>query len=376
MGRDQEGSKIAVFNHYVGGTASAFLAAETNAVLNDNPDFSLYAEREVAAKGTERLLFGYDLRVRTKTNIKVAPGGLFMEWKGKGGLLLAPDLNRSRGYYHVVPGKPYCATMDLSAPAAGGTLTLSLLAGSTQVAANPTKSIAEQKFPLKAGRGTYELKGVMKTAEGTTYSDPDSNVLSTIAIQAIIEGINAVTIHSFTFSRADVSGGEAPALVIGGTRFAAKVAPNGLWSANLGGAMREARTVVETGTGGCSSWLISKCDIDWQVRNAAVSDKDKSLVIESIQNPWCAGEILIAPLFITVEPFLAKTKGVLSLEIFPINRGNKTLRIGVREANSDASLTIKSAIKPRSVNGALTWNYQNGFVQVSVQAPSTVTVEY
>lgn len=374
LGRDQEGSKVAVFNHFTGGTASAYLVPEHTPTLNDNPDFSLYAERDMGKQGIQQHLFGYDLRPKTKTSIKAVPGALVLAWQGKGGLLMAPGHTRSTSYYQAVPGKPYQVVVDLTAPVAG-TLTLNFMAASSQTAASERRSMAIEKIPLKSGRGTYTAKAIFKSSDKSIYSDAACDARTTISIEAIIGGMNAATIHSLTLSRADTPAGAEPALVIGGTRLVAKPTPTSLWTAELG-SVREARRVIENVTPGISSWLIAERGVDWQVRNAAATDQEKSLVIEAIRNRWAADEIQIAPLFNTSEPFLAKTDGVHSFEFFPLNRGNPNLRVLVREAAPTASLLIKSAAKPKSVSGAVSWEYQAPIITVKAGTGANVQITF
>jgi hypothetical protein len=375
IGRDQSGSKIPVFNHFTGGTATAYIVQEKDTILNDNPDFSLYTERK-SAKGINRQLFGYGFRTQGKNGLKVSPGALFMELNGKDVVLESPDNKRSTGYYHAVPGKQYCATVELTAPKAGGTIELSLIPGSSDAEVDESNPISMKTFMLKTGRETYRIIGVMKASEKTIYSEQSSDVLPTILAQIRLSGTDSLTIHKFVISRMDKTFGDKPALKIGEKRFVARNTSECMWEVDMGKAMFRARTVIETSTGGGSSWLVSKNNPDWQVRNATVTDSEKSLSIQSVRNPWSGNEILIAPLFNTTEPFLTKTSGILSMEIFPINRGNKKLHVSIREISGSASLEIKSITKPRSVAGVISWNHSNGYVHASVKANSVMELSF
>lgn len=377
LGRDQNGAKTPVFNHFTGGIATAWITREKSAVLNDNPDFSLYAERQ-GPQRVDRQLFGYGFRAPERGVPEVAPGKLVLPLNGKEGFIAAPDFKRSFSYYHAVPGKPYRATVEITAPGNGGTIQLGLYAGSSTEVADETKPLAQETFELKPGRATYSVQCLMKSPGKTVYDDPASSVLPTLmAVVRMRRGMPQITVHSFVIARADAAPELKPGLAIDGKPFAAALRepPEGLWSAPLGDALVGARAVVETLTGGCSSWLVSKEGVDWQVRNATVTERKNSLLIQTIDNPWVSDEILLAPLFGTTEPYLAKSRGVHSLEIFPVSRGNRTLRVDVHEAGTGAMLTIKAPVRPRLVTGTRAWEYRNGYVEVQVDPNAMVEIE-
>ena len=102
---------------------------------------------------------------------------------------------------------------------------------------------------------------------------------------------------------------------------------------------------------------------DFQVRQAQVQDQGDHLDIGPMTSPWSpAAQICIARLIAADTPFLCATRGVTRLRVFPLERGNRSLRVEIFERGKHAELVLY-APQALTATGAK-WLRSEGMQQV------------
>ena len=378
--RDTE--RIPVINHYAGCTRAdeLFMAGADGPMISEDPEMTLYQCRP---SNTHMQLFGFIVRDPKKLWRWDNPGiTLFKRDDGKDIRVTMPHYGAGQGtYYRCPPGKKYKVTLDLEADQAGPVLEMQFLWFDRDGKFQTQWSLPKEA--LKQGRQTqvFETEAPNPGKVKTIYDDPaEDNTLSFIS-QAIFRKMTAgVKIHSFKLELADGAGMTVnPFIDIDGKRFEKFTAlADGAVAAALVPPFVADRQVIGAGAQGNGrlAWLVRRTNLDWQVRNAPVSDKGAYLEIGSLRNTWTfEKEIRIAPLFPCSELFVSRLAKVDGAKIYPLNRGSKTLRIEIdKTLGDDARIEVTASRKPAGVTGSKEWKYKDGVVVINVETGGIIEV--
>lgn len=378
--RDTE--RIPVINHYAGTSPAdeLFIGGADGSMISEDPRMTLYQNRP---SNNHMQLFGFIVRDPKKRWQWDNPGiTLHKRDDNKDIRVTLPHYGAGQGtYYRCPPGKKYKVTLDLEAEATGPVLDMQFLWF------DRTGEFLTQwnlpKYPMKQGRQTkvFTTDAPNPGKVKTIYDDPaEDNILNLIS-QAIFRKMTAaVKIHSFKLEFADADETTLnPSIDIDGKVFEKSAAlANGALAAFKVPPFVNDRQVVGTGAQGNGrlAWLVRRSNLDWQVRNAPVADKGNHLEIGSLRNPWTfQKEIRIAPLFQCLEMFVSRLAKVDGAKIFPLNRGNKNLRIEIGKTLGDGAMVeITAPRKPRKVTGSKDWKYTDGVVEVWVESGGIIEI--
>lgn len=379
--RDTE--RVPVISHYTSTAQKAqlFMVGADDAVINEDVYLSYYQCRP---SNRHMQLFGFIVRDPEKKWVWNDPGiTLLKRDDGKDIRLTAPHYGAGQcSYYRCPPGKKYRISLDLEVTEPGPTLELELMYFDRQ-----SKLLSDQKMPfykLPQGRHEKVFEAIVPNPQGTTtiYDDPDEvNTLNYVAQCIFTNMTQDVRVHKFELSFADADGPTLdPAVKIGSQ-----------WHRHLGTLDldqvrsfdvqmpkgKPSHTVeVEIGGNGRMTWLVRYDDLDWQFRNAAVADRGSFLQVTGLRNPWTPKkEIIIAPLKSTTDPYLSRTVGVVDYKVFPVNRGNRDLKIEVGQCVEQGGLlVIRKGKYGGSVAGGRSHRQEQRYIYVQVESESTVVI--
>lgn len=390
MGGMLDGQRMPVFNHFAGkGTvAELFVSGTDTSILNDDPKFVNY-QLQMAGKS-----FGNDWYMGGSS---IGAGGFEKEnrtwkWQNPGILLPAqetpqtavrvciPDYRWERCYHRCSPGRRYKAALEVDSPQGGQSLELQFIF--RDKAGRELAAMAASSLLLKQGRHTYEAEALMPpaAAQGTIYADPASDNLVQVMVQATFAGLSSeLTLRKFELRTADVEGGTLnPTMVIDGKKYAhVGVMTSGQPVRFEIPTPAAARSVYECRADGNRrvTWLVRHQALDWQVRNAAVSDHGSYLEIGPLRNPWThRREVVIAPMGGVKEPFVHRLQNTEKVRIHPLNRNRDVLKIEVLACRPAAKIIVHCQKTPTQVLGVKDWQYAAPHLSLSVAAGDKIQV--
>jgi hypothetical protein len=242
--------------------------------------------------------------------------------------------------------------------------------------------VAASSLMLKQGLHTYEAEAAMPAAaaQQTIYSDPASDNLIQVMVQANFAGLSSeLTLRKFELLAADAKGGTLnPAMIIDGKKYShAGVTTSGQPVRFEIPPPTAARSVYECRADGNRrvTWLVRHQALDWQVRNATVADHGKYLEIGPLRNPWThRREVVIAPMGEVKEHYVHRLQNTEKVRVYPLNRNNDVLKIEVLECHPGARITVHCQKAPTQVLGAKDWQYSAPNLSISVAAGDKIQV--
>lgn len=382
-GGSRDAERIPVINHYAGGKNEdrLYVAGADGPMISEDPKFTLYQCRR---SNNHKQLFGFIVRDPENLWGWDDPGiRLYKRDDGKDIRVTIPHYGAGQcAYYRCPPDKTYRVVLDIEAETAGPVLDLQFLWFDRN-----GKQLAQwnmPKYEIPKGRRikVFETEAPDPEKLATIYVDPqEDNVLNFVS-QAIFSSMSAeVKVHGF---RLEMTGSGVqtlnPVVSVDERPFAREgLLAVGDVAVYEVPAFRSGRQVIGTGAQGNGrlTWLIRREGLDWQVRNAPVSDRGAYLEIGELRNPWTFNkEICIAPLFPCSEIHVSRLSKVKGAKIYPLNRGNKTLQVVVDGTlDSRAVVEIISPFKPKLVMGSKHWEYKDGRLLVEVDAGSRIEIE-
>jgi len=284
-------------------------------------------------------------------------------------------------YYKCSPGKKYMTEIKFNSPSGGQKV--KMLVELRDSEGNSLTQVGSGIITVDAGRNTYSREFYVPHLPETDniYYDSQSDITLQITAKAKVSNLfEEVVVSKFALYHGDLPAQESPRIKFAGEEHLmhgkfddGKVISLGICE------NKDARAIVECNAGGTGrlSWLMRQENIDWQVRNAAVSDHGQYLQIDSLRSPWTPEkEVVIAPFGDAGQPFVHKTRNINKCKIFPLNRGNDLLKIDVQNFDTGAAVKIVCPAAPSAVNGSDDWNYNSGILTVNVQSVRPITAEW
>ncbi len=384
-GGARDGQRLPVYRHHTGtGETELFLRAHATPDFNDDPEIVLHTARDVK-EGAQPMLMGASVHGADPGYEWLDPGLRVLTRAKPEDVTLLRVPRHAHGeyaYYRCAPGRRYRLELDIDAHA-GGQRILARLHVHGQDGARRA-SVASVPCTLEAGRQTHEAEFELPVfADAGIYDDPASDMLFQVMVELELDALAApVDFRRIALMLADVQSEktEPPGLLVDGALTAAEAghAPGAVarLPLALGGG---ARTVWEMRAGGSRrlTWLARVGGLDWQVRNAPVSDRGAFLEIGPMRNTWQREpEVVIVPAVRAREPFVHRLRGVARARVHPLNRGNGALRTEIVEARGEATITVVSAGAPVAVDGAAAWRHEDGFLTIVASQGADVRITF
>lgn len=388
VGGAKNKERFFVYNHHSGidQKRELYVTGCRDAVINDDPYFCKYTER-YAYHGLDKILLaakinhGNNVFEYTNPGIRLKANN---DWWTTVTLGTSPNDDYNHySYYRCPLNTKYKASINLKTVPGTNTgkqlLWLRLIVH--DIYGRVLRIVQSEKITLINGELEYEtILNVPRLDEHETiYSNPGSDKLVNIAVVASFSGMENgdVDIESIKFSMVDAEGKtKDPGLIINNEKklYIGQIDKGEIVQLSFTSDFND-RDVIEAIADGNKrmSFLIRHLNLEWQIRNAAVKDCGKYLEIKKIRNRLSDKmEIIIVPLIKTSEPYVHRIIKSEDIKIYPLSRGNKNLKVEIKEVSDNAQVQVFSYKRPVKVRNVLSWNYKNNIVNARITKPGTI----
>ncbi|AQQ70225.1 metallophosphoesterase, family [Limihaloglobus sulfuriphilus] len=391
VGDMNNGQKIPVFSHHTGLGKKEIFAAAGSEEINDDPEFTLFEHRHDNDSNQQWMLMGASVGYPRYFE----PENTLWQWEDPGIRLLAqeslaqstdisvPEYASGRNaYYKCSPGRKYKTEITINSPSGGQNIEMLLEVRDSN--GNSLNQVTSEQVSVEAGTNKYSREFYIPHLPDTDniYYDNSSDTTVQVLAKAKISNLfEDVVVSKFALYHSELAAAENPKITVDGKQHLRCGKYGAGEVISLGSSdNKEARAVVECSTGGTGrlSWLIRQDNVDWQFRNAAVSDLGQYLQVDSVRSPWTPDkEVVIAPFGgSSGGPFVHKTRKINQFNIYPLNRGNELLKIDVQNFDSDADIKIICSASPAAVTGSSQWSYESGVLTVNVESEGVITADW
>lgn len=391
VGGAKNKERFFVYNHHSGTSQkrAMYVTGCQDAIINDDPFFKKYTERP-AWHGLEKVLIAAKINHGNSGFEYTNPGIRLKSSNDWFTTVTLPCENFNLySYYRCPVDTDYKIAIDLKTYQVLNTgeykhvLWLRLLVHDSN--GRILHMVQSEKIILLSGNQKHEV--ILKVPPlddfETIYSNPGSDKLVNIAVIASFSGMEKVDvdIRSLMFSIADADGNTRnPGLLVNNEKclYNGEITKNEIIKLPLDPGFNE-RDVIEVTSDGMKrlTFLIKHSDLEWQVRNAAVKDCGNYLEIKKIRNRLSDKmEIIIVPLIKTSDPYVHRIMKSEDIRIYPLSRGNKNLKVEIKEVSDNAQVQVFSYKRPIRVTNVLSWNYENNIISAKIVNPGTILFHF
>lgn len=384
VGGAKRNERFFVYNHHSGlnQKREIFVTGAKDSVINDDPFFNRYTERH-AWHGLDKILLAANINhgnnvfeytnpgIRLKTN---------SDWWTT--VTLPSDNYHLYSYYRCPPDTEYKISINLSTLQATDVckqvLWLRLLVH--DIDGKILRIVQSEGITLLNGNQDHEVVlKVPQLDQETIYSDLDSDKVVNIAVEASFSGMEKgdVEIKSLFFSIANASGTtKDPGLMINNAKgfYRGQLKRGDIERLALNSDFND-RDVIEAIADGNKklTFLVRHVNVEWQVRNAAIKDYGKYLEIKRIRNKLSDKmEIIIVPLVRQTEPYIHRIRKCENIRVYPIDRGNKLLKVEISKVLDNPQIDVFSFKRPVRITNVSSWDYENNLITAEVGKPGEI----
>ena len=386
VGGAVNGERIPSYHHHVGENTKSelFLTGCENAVINDDHAMTKYTERK-AYHGLDKILFA----------AKVNHGNAGFEYANPGIRLKAndnwwttltmPSDNYDKySYYRCPLGQKYKASIDLDVKGIKGTQRLWFRLHIYDLNGRKLRIVQSDQITLGDGRQQFDcLLDVPILPEfDTIYSNPESDNLVNIAVEASFTGMNTdvdIIYLKLEQEHTSLNTVDAGVIIDGKSQQTSSVLAKGdIKKIDLGKPL-ETRSVNQISTSGNKrvTYLVRHSNMKWQVRNATVTYLDNHIKIGKIRNHISDKlEIIISPLQKNIGPYLHRVRYAENIKLVPYQSKNRSIKATIENVFQNAEVDFYSTKKPKVVAGVTSWIYKDNIVTAKISKPTTVLVTF
>jgi hypothetical protein len=381
--------RIPVYNHHCGRDQQreVYLAGCNGETINEDPGLERYVERP-AWHGLDKILMAG----------RVNHGNSVFEFAGPGirlkrntdwwtTLTVPGDFNERYSYYRCPPATEYKVSVKLTSypEKKGGKQALWLRLLIHDTGGRLLRIVQTEDIDIVEGEQVHEALLEVPALEDfeTIYTDPASEILLNIALEASFSGMEKgdVEISRISFSPAGAAGPTVdPALSVNGMEagYKGEITGRNIVRLPVDAPVRD-RDMMEMAASGSRrvTFLVRHANLEWQVRNACVEDHGKFLEIKNLRNKLSRrNEIIIVPLAGTREPYIGRIYGAEGIRIFPLSRGHEALGIDTGEIRPGARLKVFNAPEPALVTGTSSWSFENNTIMADIENPGMIEFHF
>jgi len=389
VGEMNNNQKISLYNHHSSiGKSDLYIMTVTKPEINDDPSFHLYEERIVKNVGKGWMLMGASvgnlegLQAKNEVWKWENPGVRLLKQNDSAeiDLCIPPSPIGKSICYRCAPNMKYKVFLTVKSPSGGQKCILQLELRDKN--GDFLKILKSPEFTFKAGKHIYSKDFFVPNPEGISsiYTNSLSDDTLQLLAKAKFTGLNEeIVISNFNFqSLKPANAAENSEIIINDKiyKHSGKISstcPFKLATISI----NDDRNVLQCNIVGQKklSWLIRQNNIDWQVRNASVSDKGDYLEIKSIRNTYSPEkEVIIVPTQPMKGAFVYNTQNIDHCRIYPLNRGNRKLKIEVIDCNNKGKIKVYCDLKPAVVKGALDWKYADNNLLISINHSANIII--
>lgn len=389
VGGAKNKERFYAYNHHSGPNQKRemYVTGCQDAIINDDPLFNKYTERH-AWHGLDKILIA----------AKINHGNSVFEYTFSGIRLKSnsdwfttvtlpcEDFNRY-SYYRCPVDTNYKITIDLKTYQTIniGKQVLWLLLLVHDSDGKILRIVQSEGLTLLNGNQKHEVVLNIPPLNDfeTIYSNPDSDKLVNISVEASISGMEKgdVEIRSLMFSIAGAEGKTInPGLLINNEKclYNGEISKNNIVKLPLDPGFNE-RDVIGASSDGLKrlTFIVKHSGLEWQVRNAAVKDCGNYLEIKKMRNRLSDKmEIIIVPLIKTSDTYIHRIIKSEGIKIYPLSRGNKTLKVEINKLLDNSQIQVFSYKKPVRVTNVLSWNYENNIISAVIDKPGIILFHF
>ncbi len=386
IGGAKDGERLAVYHHHAAaaGKTELYLAGAADPVFSENSEMKAYGVRPEG----QRMLPAVDVHSGNIPQEQawqwIFPGLLLNRTPGPDQQIevtVPSTSDMKNAYYHCAPGKRFKAVLEVKCLGAGPSAGFrwDVFGNDKQrvtgldVAAVP---LLEGKIILETKFDVPEFKDLPSIYSDTTLDDQFQ-----IGVTAIFGNLTAeVEVRRLELSLdTDVVKTLDPAVAVDGKacKASGEFDMERIERFDLPPIAGERSVVTCAAKGnGRVTWLVRQEAPRWQVRNAAVAWAAGQLIIGAMRNDFSPKEeIIIVPLAEPKGPWLHRTRHAQNITVTPAKKAGAALTMDVKTVlNGPAELEVICPAKPQKVDGATTWDYQDGRAIIKLAAAGQVTI--
>jgi len=382
-GGARNGLRIPVKHHVAGASLSRsiYVSPITDAVFNDDPDFTLYTARhaEKTQKRPQQMLMGSDVKGAANP----------FTWDNPGITIQPPDNPKKmitfsvpKGgegqvkYYRCAPEHAYLFRLHIHTESSGVLIRMRAIMTDTNGTILHTY---EQENALVAGEQVLAMKWeIPALSNNTIYTDTDSDIQTQLIIANEISGLDKPLRIIHTELRIDDAASDKFSPVIrlnGKTHPIEKPFSDGTIERLDTEAKTSVREVVEcfTGSNQRITWLIREQNPDFQIRNAVACMNDGWLEVGPIRAEWMDNPVIvIAPLSRLSNPHVFRLNNISAARIRNIAKTSFTIEIANAQYKGDASIELVADKIPDKIEGGEVISLINRHLIIKVNAKDMV----
>jgi len=386
VGGAVNGERIPAYHYHVGENTKSelFLTGCENSVINDDHAMTKYTERK-AYHGLDKILFAAKVNHGNAGFVYTNPGIRLKANNNWWTTLTMPSDNYDKySYYRCPLGQKYEASIDLDVKGIKGTQRLWFRLHIYDINGRKLRIVQSDQIILGDGRQQFDcLLDVPNLPEfDTIYSNPESDNLVNIAVEASFTGMNTdVDIIYLKLEQEHTSLNTVDAGVIIDAKSYQTfgvLAKGDIKKIDLGKPL-ETRSVNQISTSGNKrvTYLVRHSNMKWQVRNATVTYLDNHIKIGQIRNHISDKlEIIISPLQKNIGPYLHRVRYAENIKLVPYQSKNRSIKATIENVFQNAEVDFYSTKKPKVVAGVTSWIYKDNIVTAKISKPTTVLVTF
>lgn len=389
VGGAKNKERFFAYNHHSGLSQKRemYVTGCQDAIINDDPFFNKYTERH-AWHGLDKILIAAKINHGNSVFEYAKPGIRLKtnnDWFTT--VTLPCEYFNLYSYYRCPVDTDYKITIDLKThqviTVGKHVLWLRLLVYDCN--GRILRIVQSEGLTLLSGDQKHEVILNIPPLDDfeTIYSNPDSDKLVNIAVEASFSGMEKgdIEIRSIIFSIAGAEGKTRnPGLLVNNEKclYNGEITKNNIVKLPLDPGFNE-RDVIEASSDGMKrlTFIIKHSDLEWQVRNAAVKDCGNYLEIKKMRNRLSDKmEIIIVPLIKTSDPYIHRIIKSEEIKIYPLSRGNKNLKVEIKKVFNNSQIQVFSYKRPVRVTNVLSWNYENNIISADIDKPGIILFHF
>jgi len=386
VGGAVNGERIPAYHYHVGENTKSelFLTGCENSVINDDHAMTKYIERK-AYHGLDKILFAAKVNHGNAGFVYTNPGIRLKANDNWWTTLTMPSDNYDKySYYRCPLGQKYEASIDLDVKGIKGTQRLWFRLHIYDINGRKLRIVQSDQIILGDGRQQFDcLLDVPILPEfDTIYSNPESDNLVNIAVEASFTGMNTdvdIIYLKLEQEHTSLNTVDAGVIIDGKSHQTSGVLAKGdIKKIDLGKPL-ETRSVNQISTSGNKrvTYLVRHSNMKWQVRNATVTYLDNHIKIGKIRNHISDKlEIIISPLQKNIGPYLHRVRYAENIKLVPYQSKNRSIKATIENVFQNAEVDFYSTKKPKVVAGVTSWIYKDNIVTAKISKPTTVLVTF
>lgn len=377
-----------VYNHHAAskGNTKLYIAGCSNQTLNEDPDFKYFQRRGNIEKGDYQLMGS---QINRGSFEWLNPGVKIFKNDNKDyvPVKIPKDNFGKYCYFRVAPGTSYKIIAELDALSGGQELQFEVnMHDSKGITSDSPLVKRSERIKLNPGLQTKTFEWTIpnprkfwETIYNNNNSDNQYNM--SVFVKNFVPNEDLIIKRIAIVPVRELESTKDPMVIVDGRKSKVKGSLLGMEYEMFDiKTPNKARSVYEFVVDGNKrlNWLVQINDWDWQVRNASVTDKGKSLFVSGLRNRFThKKEIVFVPAKRKSTPYFYKVRRAEIINVFPKDRGNDQNKLEVKKlliGYEYAEVEIVNATEKIKVKGAESYKYKDNKIIAKVKEGQTIEI--